>query len=87
MQNKPEQTIINTNNLKVFENKEWYSYRPKINSGRFPTNNKDKGITLNTISSHTFGDIDVKPSRGDGQRSNLGQEMCDQLPGVTSCQL
>ena len=42
----------------------------------YPTNNKDKVITLGAISSHTFGDIEVKPSRGDGPRSNLGGEGC-----------
>ena len=53
---------------------------------RLPTNNKNKVIILFPISSHTFGDIDMKPSRGDMPRSNLGGEGCDQLPTVTSCQ-
>ena len=57
------------------------------NVDNFPTNNKDKVITLSPISSHIFGDIEVKPSRVDKPRSNLGGEGCDQLPGVTSCQL
>ena len=52
-----------------------------------PTNKENKLITLCPISSHIFGDIDTKPSRGDRPRSNLGGEGCDQLPGVTSCQL
>ena len=53
----------------------------------YPTNNKSNLITLPAISSHIFGDIDMKPSQGDRPRSNLGGEGCDQLPGVTSCQM
>ena len=61
--------------------------RPKGALSARPIYKENKVITLNTISSHTVGDIDVKPSRGDRPRSNLGCKGCDQLPGVTSCQL
>ena len=36
-------------------------------------------------SSHTDGDIDPRPSRGDQPWSNSIQEIYDQLLGVTSC--
>ena len=57
------------------------------NLNNLPMYKENKDATLNTISFHTVGDIDMKPSRGDRPRSNLGPEGCDQLPGVTSCQL
>ena len=53
----------------------------------YPTNKENKGIILCPISSHIFGDIDTKPSRGDRPWPNLGPEICEKLPGVTSCQL